>query len=179
LDSEIEASIRASFNTVLPYFLVGNKRETAGGAYECMVVYIKDFTIWHPRGAQGSSGLRSRIREGTKTVTGRLKKLHSTLTTDPELNEMAVYLSTYSASFISEYLELFTSQYEEYVETSTFQPAQALNTFLELSALIFEELHSARAEVMDAGQHDPGMFLLGFIKAWEIQERYHRKKIQG
>jgi hypothetical protein len=25
---------------------------------------------------------------------------------------------------------------------------------------------------MDAGQHDPGMFLWGSIKAWEIQEHY-------
>jgi hypothetical protein len=97
---------------VLPSILVGNKRETTGGAYECLIVYIKDFTIWHPCRAQGSSGLRSRIREGTKTVTGRLKKCCSTLTTDPELNEMAVYLSTDSAALISEYLEFFTSQYE-------------------------------------------------------------------
>jgi hypothetical protein len=106
-----------------------------------VIGYSKYFTIWHPRGAQGSSGLRSRIREGTKTVTGRLKRLRSTLTMDPELNEMAVYLSTDSAAFISEYLELFTSQYEEYIETSTFQPAQALNAVLDLSALIFKELH--------------------------------------
>jgi hypothetical protein len=172
LDSEIEASIQASFNTVLPYILFGNKRETTGGACECLIGYIKDFTIWHPRGAQGYSGL------GTKHGTGRLKKLRSTLILDPKLNKMAVYLSTDSAAFISEYLEFFTSQYEEYVDTSTFQPVQALNTVLDLSALIFKELHSARAEVMDAGQHDPGIFLWGFIKAWEIQEHCRRKKIK-
>jgi hypothetical protein len=45
-----------------------------------------------------------------------------------------------------------------------FQPAQALNTVLNLSALIFEELHGAGPEVMDAGQQDPGMFIWGFIK---------------
>jgi hypothetical protein len=137
LDSEIESSIQASFNTLIPSILIENKRETTEGAYECLIGYIKDFTIWHPHGAQCSSGLRSRIHEGTKTVTGRLKKLRSTLTTDPELNEMAVSLSTDYFAFISEYLEFFTSQYEEYVETSTFHPAQALNTVLDLSALIF------------------------------------------
>jgi hypothetical protein len=45
LDSETEDSIRASFNTVLPSIIVGNKRETKGGAYECLIGYIKDFTI--------------------------------------------------------------------------------------------------------------------------------------
>ena len=31
---------------------------------------------------------------------------------------------------------------------------------------------------MDAGQHVPGMFLWGFIKAWEIQERYLRNQFR-
>jgi hypothetical protein len=48
-----------------------------------------------------------------------------------------------------------------------------LATVWDLTGLIFEELHGTCAEVMDAGQHDPGMFLWGFIKAWEIQECYH------
>ena len=45
-------------------------------------------------------------------------------------------------------------------------------------ALIFEELHGYFAEVMDAGQHVPGMFLSGFIKAREIQERYLRNEFK-
>jgi hypothetical protein len=57
------------------------------------VGYIKDYSILHPRGAQGSSGLRKRIREGTVTVNAQLKKLRNTLTTDPELNELAIYLT--------------------------------------------------------------------------------------
>ena len=43
LGSDIEASIRASFRTVLPSIFVGNKKETTGGAYECLVSYIKDY----------------------------------------------------------------------------------------------------------------------------------------
>ena len=104
LGYEIEASIGDSFITVLPYILVGNKKETTGGAYECLVVYIKDYSIWHPRGAQGSSGLRTRIQEGTATVTGRLKRLMNTLNTDPELKELSIYLVTDSAAFILEFL---------------------------------------------------------------------------
>ena len=45
-------------------------------------------------------------------------------------------------------------------------------------ALILEELHEGRAEVMDTGQHVPGMFIWRFIKAWEIQERYHRNQFK-
>ena len=43
---------------------------------------------------------------------------------------------------------------------------------------VFEELHGVHAEVMDAGQHVPGIFLWGFIKAWEIQERYLRNQFR-
>ena len=110
--------------------LVGNKKETTGGAYECLFGYIKDYSIWNTHGAQGSSGLRIRIWKGTATVTGRLKRLRNTLTTYPELKELSIYLATYSSTFISEFIEFFTSQYEEYIETSTFPPEQALTTVL-------------------------------------------------
>ena len=45
LASGIGASIRDSFGTVLPSILVGNKKDTTGGAYECLVGYIKDYSI--------------------------------------------------------------------------------------------------------------------------------------
>ena len=138
LGSEIEASIRASFSTVLPSILVGNNKETTGGAYECLVWHIKYHFIWHPSGAQGYSGLISRMWESTETVTGRLKRIMNTLNTETELKELSIYLATYSADFILEFLELFTSQYEEYIETSTFPPEQALTTVLDLTDLIFE-----------------------------------------
>ena len=85
LGSDIEASIRDSFSTVLTSILVGNKNETTGCVYKYLVGYIKDYSIWHPRGYQGSSGLITRILEGPATVTGSLKRLRNTLTTDPEL----------------------------------------------------------------------------------------------
>jgi hypothetical protein len=48
LESELEASVRASFNTLLPAIMVGNKKGTLGGAYECLNAYIKEFAVWHP-----------------------------------------------------------------------------------------------------------------------------------
>jgi hypothetical protein len=131
-----------------------------------------------PGGGECSSGLIKRIREGTATVNAHLKKLRHTLTTDPELNELEIYFTTDSAAYISEFIEFFTSQYEEYVETAMFPLGQALTTVLDLTALIFEKLHGARAEVMDTGQPDPGMFLWGFIKAWEIQEQYRQNQFK-
>ena len=128
---------------------------------------MKDYSIWHPRGAQGSSGPIARILEGTSTVTRRPKRLNNALTTDPELKELSIYLTSDSADFISEFFKFFTSKYEEYIETSTFPMDQALTTVLDLTALIFEELHGYRKEVMDSGQHVTGMFLWVFIKAWE------------
>jgi hypothetical protein len=47
LESELEASVRASFNTFLPSIMVGNKKESLGGAYECLNAYIKEFAVWH------------------------------------------------------------------------------------------------------------------------------------
>jgi hypothetical protein len=98
-------------------------------------------------------------------VTGRFNKLRNTITTDSKLIEIAVYLSSDSASFIMEMLEYITPQYEEYIETQTFKPKEAMSTVLDSVALIFEELHSVRSEVIDAGQHKPGIFLWGFLKA--------------
>ena len=138
LGSEIEASIRDSFSTILSSIIVGNKNETTGSAYECLVRYMKYYYIWHPSVAQGSSVPRRIIGDVNTIFTGRLKRLRNTLTTDPELKEILIYLATDSAVFISEFIEFFTSQYEEYIETSTFPPEQSLTTVLDLTDLIFE-----------------------------------------
>ena len=45
LGSDIEAYIRDSFSNFLPSILVGNKKETTGGAYEYLVSYIKVYSI--------------------------------------------------------------------------------------------------------------------------------------
>ena len=138
--------------------------EKTGGSYACLVGYIKDYSIWHPCRDQGSSVLGKIIWGGTETVTGHLKRLRNTLTTDLELEELSINLATDSAALILEFTDFFTSKYEEYIDTSTFPPEQALNTILYLTALMFEELHGVCAEAMDTVQHVPGMFFGGFIK---------------
>ena len=82
------------------------------------------------------------------------------MNTDTELKELSIYLAKSSAAFILEFPELFTSQYEEF------------------DGFGYEELHGACAEVMDAGQHVPDMFLWVFIKAWKILERYRRNQFK-
>ena len=99
---------------------------------------MRDYLIWHPRGAQVSSGIRTRILEGTKKVTGRLKQIRNNLNTGPQLKDLSIYLATDSADFISKFLEFFTYQYEEYIDNSTLPPYQAITTVLDLKALIFE-----------------------------------------
>jgi hypothetical protein len=82
LASDLGASIRASFSTTLPSILVGNKKETMGGDFECLIGYLKDYIVWHPRGTKASSGLKTRIRDGVKTVLSRLQKLRNAVTKD-------------------------------------------------------------------------------------------------
>jgi hypothetical protein len=101
LVSDLESSIRASFSTSLPSILVGNKKETMGGAFECLIGYIKYYTVWHPRGTKASSGLKTRIHDGVKTVMGHLQKLCNAVTKDSELKELASWLATDANSFIT------------------------------------------------------------------------------
>jgi hypothetical protein len=173
LASDLEASIRASLSTTLPSILVGNEKETMGGAFECLIGYLKDYTVWHPRGTKASSGLKTRVRDGVKTVMGRLQNLRNAVTKDSELNELALSLTTDAQSFITELLEFVTTQYEDLVKTSTMSDSESWELVVDCVADIFEELHNVLSEVTDAGQYNEGIFLLwGMLRAWEIQERY-------
>ena len=51
-----------------------------GSVFEYMIGYIKDYTVWHPRGTKSSSGLKTRIRDGEKTVMGQIQKLTNIVT---------------------------------------------------------------------------------------------------
>jgi archaellum component FlaC len=104
LASDLEASIRDSFSTTVPSILVGNKKETMSGAFECLIGYLKDYTVWHPRGTKASSGIKTRIRDGVKTVMGR-----NSVTKYYELKELASSMATDSQSFITELLECVTT----------------------------------------------------------------------
>jgi uncharacterized protein YneF (UPF0154 family) len=81
--------------------------------------------------------------------------------------------------FITELCEFLSSQYDEYVESSSFTAEEAWSLVIDCVAHIFEELHSARSVVMDAGQYNQGMYIWGFLKAWEIQERYRANEFKN
>jgi hypothetical protein len=135
--------------------------------------------VWSPRGHEGSSGFRARIRGGVKTVAGRVKKLRATVTTDAALTDLLSVLLTDSQGFITELCEFVSSQYDEYVESSSFTAEEAWSLVIDCVAHIFEELHSARSVVMDAVQYNQCMHLWGFIKAWERQERYRANEFKN
>jgi hypothetical protein len=169
MDSELEASITASFITVLfitvlPSILVGNMKEVTGGAYECLIVYLKTYSVWSPR---------------VKTVASQVKKLRATVTTDADFKDLSSVLLTDSQGFITELCEIVSSQCDEYVESSSFTAEEAWSLVIDCIAHIFEELHSARSAVMDAGQYNQGMFLWSFLKAWEIQEHYRANEFKN
>jgi hypothetical protein len=176
---EREASITASFSTVVPSILVGNTKQVTGGSYECLIGYLKNYSVWLPRGPEGSSGLRARIRDGVKTVAGRVKKLRATVTTDADLKDFPSVLLTDLQGFITELCEFVSSQYDEYVESSSFTAEEAWSLVIDCVAHIFEDLHSARSVVMDAGQYNQGMYLWVFLKAWEVQERYRANEFKN
>ena len=45
MGSKLEAAITACFSTVLPYILIGNMIEITGGAYECLIGYLNNYSV--------------------------------------------------------------------------------------------------------------------------------------
>ena len=80
LDSDLEASIHASFSSTLPFILAGNKKETIGGEFEFLIGYLKYYTVWHPWQTKALYGMKNQICDGVKTVMGLIKKLNNTVT---------------------------------------------------------------------------------------------------
>ena len=54
----LEAPICSSFSTNLPSILVGNKKDTMVGLFECMIVYLKYYTVWNPCVTNASYGIK-------------------------------------------------------------------------------------------------------------------------
>jgi hypothetical protein len=79
---------------------------------------------------------------------------------------------------ITELCEFVSSQYDEYVESSSFTAEEAWSLVIDCVSHIFEELHSARSVGMDAGQYSQGMYLWRFLEVWEIQERYRSNRFK-
>jgi hypothetical protein len=95
-----------------------------------------------------------------------VKKVRATVTSDADLKDLLSDLLTDFQGFITELCEFVSSQYDEYVDSSSFTAEQAWSLVIDCVAHIFKELHSARSVVMDGGQYNQGMYLWGFLKAW-------------
>jgi hypothetical protein len=72
-----------------------------GGAFECLIGYLKDYTVLRPRETKASSGIKTQIRDGVKTLMGLLQKLCNAVTKDSELKELASSMATDAQSFIT------------------------------------------------------------------------------
>ena len=71
---------------------------------------------------------------------------------DTDLKDLSSVLLTDSQGLITELCELFSSQYNEYSESSSFTVEEAWSLVIDCAEYISEELHPARSVVMDAGQ---------------------------
>ena len=45
-------------------------KEVTGRSYEYLIGYLKNYSVLSPSGTEGSSGLKARIIDDVKTVTG-------------------------------------------------------------------------------------------------------------
>ena len=72
-----------------------------GGAFECLIGYLKEYTVWNHRGTKASSGLKHRIRDGVNTVMSIIKKLRNTVTKDSDPKDITSPLSIDAQSFIT------------------------------------------------------------------------------
>ena len=113
-----------------------------GGAFECLVGYIKYYTVWHPCGTKVSSGLKTRIRDGVNNVMVIIQNLPDTVIKYYELKELDSSWAIYAQIFITNILEFVTTQYEYLVDTSTMSDSESWELVVYCVANIFEKLHN-------------------------------------
>ena len=95
---------------------------------------------------------------------------------------LSIYLSvllTDSQGFIAELCEFVSSQYDEYVEPSSFTAEEDWSLVIDCVSHIFEELYYVQSIVMDSGQYNQGMYIWVFLKVWEVQKRYREHELYG
>ena len=112
--------------------------KSIGGAFECLIGYLKDYTVWHPRQTKASYGIKNQIRDGFKTVMGLIKKLHNTVTKYSELKDLSSSLATDAHSSIVKILEFVTIHYEDLVDNSTMRDSESWELVVDCVSQIFE-----------------------------------------
>ena len=171
--SDMEAALVASFKTVLPAIMVGySTTDLKGGAADCLLSYLKSYSVWKPKGSRSSSGLGGRLKSGATTVKARLATLRNALTTHSEVKELALTMVSDSAQFIYDLVDWINTQNEELSSSSSLTPEQIWSLQIDQLAHLFTELYNVRGIVADAATIHRAHFVWGAAKAWEIQERY-------
>ena len=172
MESSLEASVKTSFDTILPSILVGGKRvtEQGGGTYDWLQGYLKTYAVWKPRGR--TTGVSHQILEGVNKVTRRTVEVRGLKTTDSEVILLSSGLCTDSATFCKELVQFINEQHEELTADSSYSADEIWAMQLECLQTIISELSEAREAVADAARHDRAFYLWGMLRAWQVQQRY-------
>ena len=93
--------------------------------FECQIVYIKEYIVWHPHGTKVSSGLKTQIRDVFKTFMVQIQNLPNKVIKDSDLKELASLLATDAQIFITKLIEFVITQYEDLFETSTMSNSES------------------------------------------------------
>jgi hypothetical protein len=170
--SDLDASMATSFETVLQSILVGGKRATeGGGTYDWLKSYLKSFEVWKP-----TSGMTMGV---SHKVAKRAEEYRSLITDEPTVSRLAAGLVMDSVTFCHDLVMFINEQNHELTHGTAYSKEAVWVMQLECIQTIVEEFSEARERVVDAGRHNPAYYLWGMLRAWQIQQRYHRNHFKN
>ena len=91
---------------------------------------------------------------------------------DSEVVLLSSGLCVDSSTFCKELVQFINEQHEELTTDSSYSPEEVWSMQLECLQTIIQELSEARQAVADAARHNPGYYLWGMLRAWQVQQRY-------
>ena len=172
----LEASLTASFDTLLPPVLVGGKSTIQGGTKESLMAYQKTLEIFDPHGK--AQGVKSRVTQGTKKVMKRLDAYRKQGRMTSEALAVATSLSTDGSLFIEGFMTWQSKGSRELADDTTLPPATVWDMTKECEAKVWEDIDSARSMFVDAARAEPGLYVWGMLQAWQVEQRYLENSFQ-
>jgi hypothetical protein len=157
ISTDLKAAIIASFCSILPSTLVGNKKEVTGGTFDWLKGYLKTYAVWDPAGRK--SGVSACIKEGIQVAIRRAEGLLSMTSDDSEAIKVASGLILDLFTFVTSLCTLIESAHRELTEDTPYTSEEVWDMQLESLEQIFEELHQARVAVVDAARISQGIYL--------------------
>jgi hypothetical protein len=176
ITTNVQAAIVTSFQGTIPPVLAGGKTDAEGGAYDVLIGYQENFEKWDPRG-QGK-GLKGRVSAGTQAARKCIEILQGKAGISGDAQSLATGLLNDSIRFLDCLLNWMTKGYRELREDTMISPANLWSMFKECEAKIWEDISDTRNQYADAARAEPGCYVWGILKAWEIQERYCANNFQ-